>query len=539
MNAKRFKTNCKRLFALVLAAALLSGCTRKNEVSGQLTLSEGMPSALSRDANRESSFEAKLYFVSEDGRNLSAETRTINCDGSMSRAEAAIRAMQEGPVSDALQDSVPYSVRFSGIDLSTDACNVYFTGEFDEIDEIRDWLTLRAAVSSTIYAAENIGTVNVYLNGTVPGYQGKALGALAPIAGALDTYLSDLRQRYEVFAQAQTEPGARETNIVTLYFANTDDTLLIARNRKIPYDLALGKAGIVKVLLSELLQGDIGAHGLEPVLPADLQLAQEPSVVYLSDLQKEATFSAASETEPSVSLSPDPNAQETLAQDRNEPCIIELVLQQPTMEYNEQMMCGAITLMLTGYLPKVAGVKISMTETSQSGIQAVRNLSEGDYFTRDDFSGLIGRGIYLAYPDAEGAVLDRVERVVASASVYDPDARLFELFKGPADPGVMHALFSEQDVKDVYIVGDLAVVNWNAGFAEKLKKIAETEQMYVAGGGQEVLFVFGVINTLTEIPGVERVWMLEDGQKLGMVENLYLGNALLRNPGILINVTNS
>ncbi len=538
MNAKRFKSNCKRLFALVLATALLSGCTKKSEVPGQLILSEGIPPALSRDENRESSFEAKLYFVSEDGRNLSAETRTVNCDGSMSRAEAAIRAMQDGPVSDALQDSVPHSVQFSHLDLSTDACNVYFTGEFEETDEIREWLTLRAAVSATVYAAENIGTVNVYLNGMVPGYQGKALGALAPIQGALDTYLSDLKQRYEVLAQEQTEAGARESNTITLYFANMDDTLLIARNRKIPYDLALGKAGIVKALISELLQGDIGTKGLEPVLPADLELAQEPSVVYLSDLQKEAAFSASSETEPQGSPSPDPNVQEPLVQDRDEPCIIELVLVPPTMEYNEQMMCGAITLMLTGYLPKVVGVKISIVETSQSGVETLRNLSEGDYFTREEFSGLIGRSVYLAYPDAEGAVLDRVERVVASASVYDPDARLAELFKGPADPGVMYALFSEQNIKDVYIVGDLAVVNWNAGFTEKLKKLAETEQMYTAGGSQEVLFVFGVINTLTEIPGVERVWMLEDGQKLGMVENLYLGNALLRNPGILINVTN-
>lgn len=536
MNAKYLKANYKKLFALMLATVLLSGCARKSEVPGQLTLSEGMPSELTRDANRESSFEAQVYFVSNDKRNLSAETRTVICDGSMSRAEAAIRAMEEGPISDALEESVPPGVRFSGIELSTDACNVYFTGVFDEKDEIREWLTLRAAVSATVYAAENIGTVNVYLNGMVPGYWGKALGALAPIAGALDTYLSDLKQRYEVLAQEQTEAGVRESNTITLYFANMDDTLLIARNRKIPYDLALGKAGIVRVLISELLQGDTGTKGLEPVLPADLQLAQEPSVVYLSDLQKETAFSATSGTEPQVSPSPDQNVQEPLVQDRDEPCIIELVLEQPNMEYNEQMMCGAITLMLTGYLPKVAGVKISIAETSQSGIQTLRSLSEREYFTREDFSGLIGRSIYLAYPDAEGAVLDRVERVVASASVYDPDARLVELFKGPADPGVMYALFSEQNIKDVYIVDDLAVVNWNAGFTEKLRKLAETEQMYTAGGGQELLFVYGVVNTLTEIPGVERVWMLEDGKKLRMVEDLYLGNALLRNPGILINV---
>ena len=145
------KIHYKRLFALVLAAAFFSGCANKNEVSGQLSLSKGMPPALSRDANRESAFEAKLYFVSEDGRNLSVETRTVNCDGDMSRAEAAIRAMQEGPVSDVLKGSIPRGIQYSGIDLSRDACNVYFTGEFKEI---REWLTLRAAVSD-VQSARN------------------------------------------------------------------------------------------------------------------------------------------------------------------------------------------------------------------------------------------------------------------------------------------------------------------------------------------------------------------------------------------------
>ncbi len=47
------------------------------------------------------------------------------------------------------------------------------------------------------------------------------------------------------------------------------------------------------------------------------------------------------------------------------------------------------------------------------------------------------------------------------------------------------------------------------------------------------LFVYSVIDTLTELPGIQWVWMLENGEKLGAVGDVYLGNALLRNPGIL------
>lgn len=51
---------------------------------------------------------------------------------------------------------------------------------------------------------------------------------------------------------------------------------------------------------------------------------------------------------------------------------------------------------------------------------------------------------------------------------------------------------------------------------------------------REQLFIYSVVNALTEIQGIYRVWMLEDGNKLGTVGALYLGNALLRNPGIMI-----
>lgn len=532
MKAERMKQHSKRFLALVLTAALLSGCAGTNETDLQLTLSNKMPSVLTRDLNREASFDAKLYFVSEDERSLSAETRSIVSNGSVSRAEAALRAMEDGPVSGVLSASVSESLSFSGIELSQDACNVYYTGS---VADNREWLILRAAVAATVYAAEGISAVNVFLNGMVPGYSGRPLGSLSPIPGALDTYLSELKQRYELMPQEPTEAGGRESNIATLYFANMGNDFLIARNRKVAYDLSLSNADIVKLLLDELRQGDTGTESLEPVLPADLQLAQDPIIVYLNNPELMPTPTPT----PDSTSGDNPDAlpiEPVVDKDRDEPCVIELTFAEPAMEYDTNMMCGAITLMLTGYLPKVKGVKISIIEVADNGRKAARNLSENEYFVRGDFTDRIGFGIYLAFPDAESAVLDRVQRIVASGSVYDPDARLFELFQGPADPGLMHSGFTASDVLDVYIIDNLAVVNWKAGFAQKLEQLAQTQQKDAIHEEQDELFIFGVVNTLTEIPGVERVWMLEDGQKIRTVADLYLGNALLRNPGILIDV---
>lgn len=39
------------------------------------------------------------------------------------------------------------------------------------------------------------------------------------------------------------------------------------------------------------------------------------------------------------------------------------------------------------------------------------------------------------------------------------------------------------------------------------------------------------MNTLTDMPMISSVWMLENGKKLDTVGQIYLGNALVRNPG--------
>ena len=77
-------------------------------------------------------------------------------------------------------------------------------------------------------------------------------------------------------------------------------------------------------------------------------------------------------------------------------------------------------------------------------------------------------------------------------------------------------------------------MNWKAGFTEKLQALLEYADFEVPANRREQLFIYSVVNAITEIQGIHRVWMLEDGNKLGAVGELYLGNALLRNPGIMI-----
>ena len=525
---KKMKQSLRPGLGLFLGLLLLlGGCTAKGETLPLMEASQDMPPTLEEGVAREGSFEAKLYFLSEDGLRLVPETRQISYTGNISRAQAVIEALTQGPSSDVLRACLPGNYTLERVELSSDACNVYLLSS--SLPTFVEWLAARAAVAATIYDAEGIGSVNLYLNGVEPGYEGRPLGALAPISEQLGTYLANMEQEFRTLAQQTgTEAGSYETRTVTLYFTDLEGELLIARNSTVNYDSSDSRADVAGLLVSKLLDGDAS---LEPVVPADLPFAEQPQAFFLEDflakLQPEAQ--QLGEEEGDVPHPVDSFYEQE--REKYEKQIIVLRFKEPTYAYDEKILAGALTMTITGYLPNTEGVAIYM----QQADGAYRNLDpEGLYCTRDDFSDMVGVNVYLPYPDAEGSVLHRVSRAVSSLRAYDPEVRLAELFKGPADPGVMYPLFTQEDVESVYVIGDLAVVNWKAGFTEKLQALLEYADFEVPANRREQLFIYSVVNAITEIQGIHRVWMLENGNKLGAVGELYLGNALLRNPGIMI-----
>ena len=274
----------------------------------------------------------------------------------------------------------------------------------------------------------------------------------------------------------------------------------------------------MKILVEELMKGAVGAEGMEPVLPASLAFATSAVLPFeeqddQSILREEPVAEEAGDMESAVSE-----------------CIVELKLYRPEEEYSERMMCGAIVLTITGYLPEVRGVRISYIESDGF----LTTLNRGNYYTRSDFEDLVGHIIELAYPESDGSILHWVDRAVPQSTVYDPAARLSALFEGPADPGVPYPVFTADLVKEVYTSGDMVIINWEKGFTEKLKAMISSSGSTLPTERREQLFIFGAINTVTEISGFSKVWMLENGKRIDTVGRIYLGNPLLNNPGLMI-----
>lgn len=509
------------LTALMMAGLmLLCACEGKAEAVPEMTLSTYVP----HKGEEQASFEAKLYFLSDDGLYLSVEEREIQYDSEKSRAEAAVKALIDGPESSVLKPSVPGGMALQRVESSYEACNVYLLAS--HTPEAREWLTARAAIAATVFACEDIPAVNLYLNGMALGYYGRAMGAMQPISTTLDAHIVNLQQEYKEIYSAM-DSGIYENRAATLYFTDNTNTLLIAKNITLNYDSSEPAEAIAALLVNKLMTG-VGE--LSAVLPEDFALAGPVEITPLQYPEQGGDPEEGDSPHPDDMLPGEIIEEQDPGMARGEPSVITLNIREPETPYSMEVMCGALTLTLAGYIPDIQGVAINMVDDSGKGV----SLGTDAYFTREDFSDMIGRIVHISCPDKDGMMLRREPRAMASVDSYDPRHILGELFADEDASGGMYAYFSADDVDDVYITGSTVVVDWKSGFEEALRSFAADDGIEMPQDKRERMFIYSVVNTLTELEGVSRVWMLEEGKKLGSIDEIYLGNALMRNPGIMV-----
>ena len=496
-----------RVFAALLCCLLLAGCAERTDVPEQLVLIDQQPPQVPRENEPEETFLAQLYFVAES-RALAVEEREVERFPGQSRAEAVIEAMLEGPQSPSLTPSLPEGLYVESVELSSKVANVMLSGQ---MPPLRDWIVARAALAAAVCAAETgILSVNVYLEEQEPGFMGRPLGAQTPIDIALDLYVEQIFEQYSVDTGEQTEAGSFETADATLYFLDASEQHLLGSNRQLHYSKSATLSEIVHAIVDELTLGVIGQESLSPVLPADLTLAEEPLIepIIVGDgftvLREDGTVA--------------------------DECLVHLVFNRPTGEYSEQNICASLVLSIIGFIPEVRGVTISFVEEDAT----VTALNQGQFYSRERFAYRIGHTVPLAFPASDGSVLYGVRCAVAQGAVYDSPERIKAMFTSFADPGVAYRVFSQDDVLNVYIVDGMAVINWAEGFAGKLRELIEGGWADISSDRRERMFLFGVINTAAQLPGVTRVWMLENGKLIESPGMVFLRKPLYYNPGLLL-----
>ncbi len=478
----------KKFFLFLLAALMLLGaaCSYSSEYPPPMTLSTDMPAARPNADESIGYFTAPLYFVSQDGRTLSCEEREIELSADKSIVELAIRALMDGPSDRLLLRSVPMGVTLSRMELSDDVCNVYLSGTFPS--EIRSWLIARTAIASTVTAVGMMSTVNVYFNEQEPGYLGRALGAQTSIAFSLDAYLTNMHQEYEVLPLGVTEEAAASVmRNMTLYYIDKKSALLIPKNKQVTYSVITNKTELAQLVMNALLIVPGSDTELQSPIPSDAKLIGPPLVEYVSSAATPTSVTDALPTDDApYNAMPASDTDEQVAPDIDEPCTVSIVLSEPTSEYDEHRMCGAITLSITGFLPKVEGVYISFARTNVvTGERTLTALNNGELFVRADFARSIGYGVYIDCPKSNGVTLSRAKYRVESEQAYSLKKRLELLLSCLAIDDENY--LTTDAINDVYQVNDMVVIDWAPGFVDyalayinKGENLADRETAFVS-----------------------------------------------------------
>ena len=512
-----------KICALCLAAALLlSGCNINESAPDELPVSSATPPPLAGDDN--GTFRAALYFKTEDGLRLAAEQREILRENRQSYAEAAVRALCDGPQSGSLQGVIPAGLEVSRVELAGNVCNVYLEGRMPQNDT--QFLAARAAIAATVSQNEGIQYVDIFVNGIQPGYMGRPLGVAQQPEEMLDTYLANLKQSIAGVEESEVTPF--DSRLVAFYFSDSAKEHLLCDVRTVAYDRSADLTVVLQTVIEELMAGPLESQGRESALPADMRLTKQEDGRDAIAYQQEIPLAAQDAATPAELL-----WQSDLPQGQQ---IIELYFNTPADDFDETLAFGSIVYTVTGFCPNIGGVRIYLGDQAASPDQVGSNAPTGrDYFTREDFQRQIGHTVALSFPELDGTGLHTVLRCMRQDEAYDPLKRVQELFTGSADPGVAYPGFAQEDILGVYLQGDMAVVNWKAGFLEKLRATVESNATLLPENTREQMILYGVINTLTNFPGIQRVWMLEDGQRIAdSAKRIYLGNPLLRDPGLML-----
>ncbi len=112
--------------------------------------------------------------------------------------------------------------------------------------------------------------------------------------------------------------------------------------------------------------------------------------------------------------------------------------------------------------------------------------------------------VTLYFGDQEAMYLVPETRTVDKKDGILEAAVVEELVKGPQKEGSARTIPEGTRVRSVNVVNGVAYVNFSQEFQTK----------HWGGSAGEIMTIYSVVNTLTDLPGVEKVQFLLEGEKL-------------------------
>ena len=494
------------LFALLVSALLLlAGCGEQIEERAMADISalaySAEVTAPETDEYASSQEYVTLYFFAEDGVTLSPVVREITLPGGVSRGEAALCALLDGPQEGEKGVSWPEVVSRNTvrrIEISGHIATVDLPARVRELPQ-EQIFALRQAVTNTLSEFTEISYVNVLVGGREEGLD---LGATLP-AGTLtrvnDPDMGDMYTR--LISQRQQAAGI--TALTTLYFPSEDGRHLLPQVRTVTYG-GIAPIEYLYQLLDELGRGSGRGAGV----PAPMEYITEmPEIVRTEDgafRAIEIMFDAALDT--------------ALAQ----------------AGLTRSVYLAMLTDTLMGFVPGVEGLQVSIGGKMVTSLGADET-PDGEEIvfqqaiaTRADFSGYAGAPVTIYVRSEDGNRLERTEYIVPQSRRLDLRTRLESMmtFSQETERFALPSGLTAQDVLAVRADSKEICVNLSENFAARMRTLSPREERTA---------VYAMVNTLTEGYEAQRVRFFFDGQQPQTLSGgLDMRGAFTRNPGMVV-----
>ena len=481
------------LLALICLVSLTSCAGKKNAgtPSGNssdlaLPLKEAnVPSAPYGDKKDSEVYRAGIYYASGDNSVTVPSTRVLWLNSESAVERRLAEELMKVPGGDAVS-VVPRGSRIASVEAAGKivTVNVLPASSMSDL-EIK---TLTEAMSKTLFGLDGVEGVNLLLNGRAASVFGLPIGLVGK-----STDISALYDESVHFAESESASVMRRA---VGYFPSTDKSCVIPAETT----LALNPADPAEAVLRAL--------GTAP--GAEAVLAGVPACESMFEKKSHYEFT--------------PTGDRILYVHLTSSAYTALV----DSGLDRNIYLASIVLTLTSFLNDTDGVAITIggktiTEVPLSN-GTTRTFPDG-IMKRDDFTHYIGKNITLYFADENGMLRPETKALPLN-SANSPRARICALMAGPKDAS-LNAVFpvgaKPSDILGVQLSGSVASVNFSSNVYRLAQSFTQAE---------EELFVYSLVNTLSELRGISGVRLYFEGETGSVLTHkVYMEGVLLKNPG--------
>ena len=413
-----------------------------------------------------------LYFLSHEYDRLVAETRVIEIEYGKNYSQQIITELLNGPEDTSLRPIIS-DCTLDKVESLYNVENVYISSSVEHMEST--YYTFALAAANALYNFSGKAYVNLYVNGKPLSYEGNPVGCVSYNQGIVADENSALIQK-----------NISKSYNAALYFLDESGEFLVPEIRNIDFKTE----DYAKTIVDELLNG--------------------PQTMYYCKQSVNESLSVVGDT----AVRENEDGTRILVINLNKS--LNLLSSQ-----DKKTSVGAIVYSVLGFMPNIDGIKFTANGKD----------FEENIYTKNDFADMLGNEITLYFANEAGIVLSGVNRTVLQSRAGLPQTILEELIKGPqkGEGDNLVAVFpegvDEYDINQVYIAGDIAVVNFSSGILSRTQEMTEE---------QEKIMIYSVVDSLTNLQGIKSVQFLIDGN---VTDNLCgyidISDPILKNPGII------